>query len=136
MIHQSYDIISVCVSGDDDADLTYSAVFASIETKIDRWVADKRFTKPGITLDKLAAELYTNRSYLSFYINKYRKQTFRRWISGLRIEEAKRLLLQYPDVNLQEIAFRAGFSERSHFTHQFTGQTGISPKFWRQQHKS
>jgi AraC-like DNA-binding protein len=120
----------------DAAGLTYPAAFASIETKMAKWVAEKGFTQQGTTLDKLAAALYTNRSYLSSYLNDYKKQTFHNWIGELRIEEAMRLLQQYPDMNLQEIAQRAGFSHRSHFTHLFTKRTGLSPKFWRQQHKN
>jgi AraC-like DNA-binding protein len=57
-------------------------------------------------------------------------------MNDLRIEEVKRFLIQYPDMSIQEIAQRTGFSERSHFTRRFTKQTGLSPKFWRQNHGS
>jgi AraC-like DNA-binding protein len=115
--------------------LPYPAAFASIETRITQRISGKGFTQQGITLDKLAAGLCTNRCYLSAYLNNYKKQTFSRWIGRLRIEEAEQLLLQYPDMNIQEIAQLAGFSHRSHFTHQFTKQTGLSPKFRKQQNK-
>jgi AraC-like DNA-binding protein len=117
----------------DETDSTCSPAFASIEARITQWIAQKGFTQQGITLGKLATELYTNRNYLSVYINDYKKQTFCNWISELRIEEAKQLLIQYPDMNLQEIANRCGFAERSHFTRHFTQRTGLSPKFWKQQ---
>jgi AraC-like DNA-binding protein len=120
----------------DDAGLIHTAAFAALEKKITQWVAAKNFTQQGITRDKLAATLYTNRSYLSIYMNRYKKQTFGEWINDLRIEEAKRLLIQYPGMSVQEIAQRAGFSERSHFTRHFTKQTGLSPKCWRQNHGS
>ena len=114
-----------------EAEAVYPAAFASIEMKINRWVAAKGYTRQGVTLDALAAELCTNRCYLSSYLNNYKKQAFCNWIGALRIEEAKRLMLQCPDMNLQEIAQRTGFSHRSHFTHRFTKHTGLSPKFWR-----
>jgi AraC-like DNA-binding protein len=114
-----------------EAEAVYPAAFASIETKINQWVAAKGYTQQGVTLDVLAAELYTNRCYLSSYLNNYKKQAFYNWIGALRIEEAKRLMLQYPDMSLQEIAQHCGFSHRSHFTHRFTKHTGLSPKFWR-----
>jgi AraC-like DNA-binding protein len=105
--------------------------FALLEKRIELWLADKGFTEAGITTDSLAALLYTNQKYLSSYINTHKKQTFRKWINELRIEEAKILLLQEPKTTLTEIANRAGFSEKSHFLRQFKEQTGVSPTEWK-----
>ncbi|MDR1644777.1 MAG: helix-turn-helix domain-containing protein [Tannerellaceae bacterium] len=115
----------------EDADAVYPAAFASIETKITQWVANEGFTQQGITLDKLAAELYTNRSYLSCYINKYHKQTFREWINELRIEEAQKLLRQHPEMSIHEIALHTGFANKSNFGRQFLKQTDLTPGKWR-----
>jgi AraC-like DNA-binding protein len=109
-----------------------AAAYASLGIKLEQWVASGQFVRQGITIDMLAAELYTNRSYLSAYINKFRGQTFREWINGLRIEEAKRMLLRHPSLNMQEIALRTGFANRSNFGRQFLRQTGLSPKKWRE----
>jgi AraC-like DNA-binding protein len=110
--------------------------YASLEIKLEKWVSSKQFVRQGITIDMLAAELYTNRSYLSSYINKYRKQTFREWINELRIEEAKKMLLQLPRLNMQEIALHTGFANKSNFGRQFLKQTGLTPKKWRENHPS
>jgi AraC-like DNA-binding protein len=109
----------------------HSDTFVMLEKRIERWLADKGFTEAGITIDTLAALLYTNQKYLSSYINTRKKQTFRKWINELRIEEAKILLLQEPKTTLTEIFFRAGFSEKSHFLRQFKEQTGVSPTEWK-----
>jgi AraC-like DNA-binding protein len=111
-----------------------AAAYASLEIKLEKWVADKCFTRQGITVDMLASELYTNRNYLSSYINKYRKQTFREWINEMRIEEAKTLLRQHPKLSIQEIALHTGFANKSNFGRQFLKQTGSTPKKWREQH--
>ena len=105
--------------------------FAVLEQKIEHWVAGKGFTEQGITIHSLATKLITNNKYLSTYINTYKKQTFREWMNELRIEEAKILLLQYPQMPLTEIASRAGFLDKSHFLRQFKKQTGISPTNWK-----
>jgi AraC-like DNA-binding protein len=118
------------VSGD-EAEAAYPAAFASIETKISQWVAGKGFTQEGVTLDRLAAELYTNRCYLSSYINKCRKQTFREWINELRIEEAQKQMLRHPEKSIQEIALCTGFANKSNFGRQFLRQTGLTPGKWR-----
>jgi AraC-like DNA-binding protein len=108
------------------------AAHASLEIKLEKWVSGKQFIRQGITIDMLAAELYTNRNYLSSYINKHCKQTFREWINELRIEEAKKMLLQQPRLSIQEIALHTGFANKSNFGRQFLKQTGLTPKKWRE----
>ena len=105
--------------------------FAALEKKIEHWVADKGFTEQGITIDTLASKILTNNKYLSTYINAYKKQTFREWINELRIEESKILLLQYPQMTVNEISAQTGFSDKSHFLRQFKKQSGISTTDWK-----
>ena len=50
-----------------------------------------------------------------------------RYITFLRIEEAKKLLRQYPAVTIIEVAFRTGFADNSHFTKVFRRFTGMTP---------
>jgi YesN/AraC family two-component response regulator len=106
-------------------------VFAVLEKRVEQWVADKYFTEKGITLDTLVSKFYTNRCYLSNYINQRKGKTFREWINQLRVEEAKTLLLQYPDMTITDIAAQAGFSDRAKFRHHFIHLTGYSPLDWR-----
>jgi AraC-like DNA-binding protein len=108
-------------------------VFDALEEQIGQWVAGKRFTETGITLDTLAKCLHTNNKYLSMYINTRKKQTFREWINRLRIEEAKTLLLQYPAMPVHEISSRTGFMYESHFGRLFRSSTGFSPSAYRRQ---
>ena len=115
----------------DNSVKTAAGAFALLEKRIEPWVANKGFTETGITIDVLAAKLTTNHKYLSTYINTYKKQTFRKWINELRIEEAKIILLQEQETTLTEIAHRTGYSDKSHFLRQFKEQTGISPTEWR-----
>jgi AraC-like DNA-binding protein len=109
--------------------------FADIEERINKWVAAKKFTENGITLERLAQQIYTNRTYVSAYINSCKKQTFRNWMNDLRIKEAMDLLVQRPEMTVGEIADRVGFLNQSNFGRQFLKQTGISPDKWRQQAK-
>jgi AraC-like DNA-binding protein len=109
----------------------HSAAFALLEKRIEKWIDDKGFTEQGITIDALAVKLVTNNKYLSTYINTYKKQTFRDWINELRIEEAKILLLQYPELTVNEIAHNTGFSDKSHFLRRFKEQVKLSPTNWK-----
>ena len=57
----------------------------------------------------MANDLLTNRTYLSGYINTTYDTTFREWITRLRIEYAKRLLLGSPELTVQDVSERSGF---------------------------
>jgi AraC-like DNA-binding protein len=102
-----------------------------LEKRIEEWIACKGFTETGITVDTLAARLYTNHKYLSAYINIRKNQTFREWINTLRIEEAKTLLLEHPEMAVYEVARQTGFSDKSHFLRQFKKQINISTSDWK-----
>ncbi|MDR1624107.1 MAG: helix-turn-helix domain-containing protein [Tannerellaceae bacterium] len=112
---------------------TEHTTFAALEKQIEHWVTNKGFTEQRITLGALAALLHTNNKYLSTYINTFKKQTFREWINELRIEEAQSLLLQYPEMKINEIASKTGFLDKSHFLRQFKKQNKQSPTVWRNQ---
>jgi AraC-like DNA-binding protein len=110
-----------------------ASTFSSIEIKVEEWIRKKKFTERKVNIGGLAGQLYTNRNYLSTYFNAYKKQTFRDWINDLRIKEAKDLLVQHPEMTVQEIALRIGFVNNSHFGRLFLKQTGCSPQTWRKQ---
>jgi len=101
-----------------------------LEKKLDKWVAEKRFTEKGLTLDMVAKEIGSNRTYFSHYINTVKNKTFRDWINSLRIEEAKRIMSESPNKNVNEIVSGVGFVERTSFFRQFSIQTGMTPKVW------
>lgn len=110
---------------------TSPAYFADIEIRINAWMASEGYIKPGISLNDLSAQLCTNRTYLSEYINHIFGVTFREWISDLRIEYAKRLMKQQPQMKMQEISEASGFLSLSHFTRTFSAKEGCSPAKWR-----
>jgi AraC-like DNA-binding protein len=107
------------------------SAFSTLEKRIEQWVANRGFTEQGITIETLAIQLHTNNKYLSVYINTYKKQTFREWINELRIEEAQRLLLEYPEMTVSEVAVRTGFLDKSHFLRRFKKRNKLSPTEWK-----
>ena len=92
---------------------------------------DEIFKDVSLTIEGLAEMLHTNRTYLSQYIKSVYGMTFRDWISDLRIEYAKRLMLQQPQFRVVDISESSGFLSLSHFTHTFTSKEGCSPSKWR-----
>jgi hypothetical protein len=55
------------------------------------------------------------------------------YLQVLRIERAKRLMIDEPDLDIGEVAARAGYSSHAYFTRQFRRHTGESPDKWRPQ---
>ena len=107
------------------------AYFPDIEKRIRDWIDDESYLRQGITLGELSTQLCTNRTYMSEYINSVYKMSFRDWISDLRMEYAKRLMMKHPQQKIQEIAEASGFLSLSHFSRTFGIKEGCSPARWR-----
>ena len=103
-----------------------------IERSLQKWVKEKRFKEYDKTREQIARELNTTKEMLHLYFTTKVGVDFKTWRTGLRIEEAKRLLLENPEMSINIIAELSGFSDRSNFHRQFTKIVGCSPKQWRE----
>lgn len=108
-----------------------SSIRADIAARLEEWIAADKYTRPGLTITDVANDLLTNRTYLSGYINTTYDTTFREWITRLRIEYAKRLLLGSPELTVQDVSERSGFQSTSHFIRIFKERTACPPAKWR-----
>lgn len=97
--------------------------FAEFEKK-------KGFLEKGITTGKLAEEWGTNTTYLSQYINEFKKTNFSTYINTLRIEYATQKMYQdkeWQKYKVEDIASACGFSNRQSFSNIFFEQNGMRP---------
>lgn len=104
---------------------------SGLSRRIAEWIAAEGYRKPGVTLNELSVQLCTNRTYLSEYINTVYGKSFRDWITDLRLDYAKGLMTQNPQMIIQEVSERAGFLSMSHFSRTFNEREGCSPARWR-----
>ncbi len=104
----------------------------SLQEALNKWVSEKNFAKAGITIEDLAYDIKSNRTYISSYIRAKYNIPYRDWISLLRVEYAKELLTNRPDLLVSQIADTVGYN-RSSFTKAFVKECGISPTLWREQ---
>lgn len=102
-------------------------VFAAL----DKWVAEGHFTSPGITIEEVASSIGTNRNKISLHLNTYLNLSFREWITKLRIEKARELLLTKPDLPISEIGTMVSIPNRSNFDKMFKKIIGESPSVYR-----
>ncbi len=103
--------------------------------KLDRaqevWPEEKRYCEYDKSREEIARELNTSKELLHHYFTVRKGVDFKTWRTQLRIEEAKRLLLEDRGASTNIIAEAAGFSDRSNFHRQFVKVVGCSPKEWR-----
>ena len=99
--------------------------------KVDNWIKTDGYVQQGLTIKELSEILHTNRTYLSAYIKTTYKMTFREWITSLRLEYAKNMLKEHPEINIQKLAESSGFLSRSNFIKSFTEKEGCTPGKWK-----
>ena len=99
--------------------------------RVDNWIKTDGYVQQGLTIKELSEILYTNRTYLSAYIKTTYKMTFREWITSLRLEYAKNILKEHPEINIQKLAESSGFLSRSNFIKSFTEKEGCTPAKWK-----
>ena len=87
-----------------------------------------------ITTEKIAEELFLNRSHLSRKFKEETGETLTDFILKEKTEEAKRLL-RYSDKSLTAIGSYLGFSSASHFSRVFKAYVGSTPSEYREKHQ-
>ena len=120
--------------------------YTEIIEKVDNWIKTDGYVQQGLTIKELSEILHTqsgftiqdmaktlgtNRTYLNAYIKDKYHATFREWITGLRLEYAKNILKEHPEINVQKLAESSGFLSRSNFIKSFTEKEGCTPAKWK-----
>lgn len=107
------------------------AEYRKLETALDKWVEEKRYREFDKSREQIARELNTSKEILHHYFLTKKGVDFKTWRTIMRIEDAKKLLLEDKSVSTNIIAEVSGFSDRSNFHRQFVKIVGCSPKQWR-----
>ena len=103
--------------------------------KVDNWIKTDGYVQQGLTIKELSEILHTNRTYLSAYIKTTYKMTFREWITSLRLEYAKNILKEHPEINIQKLAESSGFLSQSNFIKLFSEKEGCTPAKWKKSNR-
>ena len=88
---------------------------------------DKLFLKSEINRDDVSRTLFTNSMYLGDAIKENTGLTFSNYITKLRLEYAKNLLVEQPKTNIANVAFDAGFNSSRTFNRLFKEFYGLTP---------
>ncbi len=109
----------------------------SISSPLTQWQEARGYSAPNINCTTLALQLNVPKRLLAQYLREQEGKTFRVWLSDLRIEEAKRMLIEHPNYDNESIAAACGFASRTWLQNRFKAVTGMTPAEWRkkQSHK-
>lgn len=109
----------------------------ALRAQLEQWMTtEKPYRNPDFRLDDLRAVLPLNRTYLSQFINSEYGCSFFQWVNRYRLEEAKRLMTDLPEMKLVDVASSCGYSSLAVFSRTFTRETGLSPRDWSKSRKT
>ena len=98
-----------------------------VENAVNRWLAQDKHLRSGLTIQSAADEMKIPRYQLTMWLKTTQHEIFSTWLTRLRIEEAKRVMVAHPDWSNDVIAEHCGFGSRTYFQTVFKKQTGMTP---------
>lgn len=93
-------------------------------------LSEKWFLESRLSIRDVAARLGSNESYVSRAMNTGLGQSFNRYINGLRVDHAKRLM-EASDTPILSIAMDSGFNSKATFNRVFRDLVGQTPSEFR-----
>lgn len=92
---------------------------------------EKPFLKSDFSLPQLADRLRLSVHVVSQVINESLGKSFFEMTAEYRVEAAKQLLKDQPNIKIEEIAEQVGYNSKSSFNTAFKKLTGMTPSEFR-----
>lgn len=83
-----------------------------------------------LSMQSVCDQIGISQTYLSRLFRKYSDTTFNAYLTQCRIDAAKKLLRDRPDLLLYDVAACVGYEDSSYFTKVFRQYTGKTPSQW------
>lgn len=74
-------------------------------------------------------------TYLNTLFNKYKGISFNKYLINMRIEKAKDIICENPDIPIKEICDMVGFNDQFYFSRVFKALTGHTPSEFKEKNK-
>lgn len=99
---------------------------------IDSWIEKKGYLDNTKSVKEIAHEMGFYYPFIKDYIQATTGEDFRSWRIRLRIQEAKRLMAEKPDILISDLVFMTGFNDRAYFYRTFQKITGKTIREYRE----
>lgn len=97
-----------------------------VEKAVNVWIEHGGHLQTGLNLPNAAEAIGVPRYLLSAWL-KQGGLRYNDWLTGLRIDEAMRVMRDHPDWSNEAVAQHCGFSDRTYFQRKFKQITGLTP---------
>ena len=104
-----------------------------IRQRLDEWCADLGYKDSSVNMLTLSRMLCISKDELSIFFDQCMQSTFRIWLSEIRFNAAKKMMLDYPDYSNDIISAECGFSARTYLYRVFKTKEGCTPTEWREE---
>jgi two-component system, response regulator YesN len=91
---------------------------------------DQHFADADLSLSEVAGQVNLSPSHFSTVFSQETGQTFKEYLTEVRIKRAKELL-RSSTLRSSEISYQIGYSDPHYFSYVFRKRTGLSPKEYR-----
>lgn len=107
-----------------------------IKTKLDEWCGKQGYKDSSVNMMMLSIAIGIPKDDLSQYFDQCLGSTFRIWLSDIRFNAAKEMMLKYPNYSNDIISTECGFSSRTHLYRVFKQRVDCTPTAWRERNPS
>lgn len=105
--------------------------FNTAQQRIELWVAARHYTDPNTTITTALEAMGISATALNLYLEQNSTvSNYRQWLPHLRIEEAKRIMLEHPDYTLEAVAEACGYANKSNLSRAFKSHEFMTPAAW------
>ena len=91
---------------------------------------ESQYTDPELSLNAVAAQVHLSSNHFSVIFSQETHQTFKEYLTELRINKAKELL-RTTAARTADIAYQVGYNDPHYFSAAFKKKTGLSPTEFR-----
>lgn len=104
---------------------------AIVDAALKQWLKKQGYKNLNLNIVSLAHQIGVTRNELSAFFQQELRVTFRSWLSDIRCEAAKQMMVRQPDYSNDIISVECGFSSRSQLYKIFKQKVGTTPNEWR-----
>lgn len=106
-----------------------------IKALLDRWCRKQGYKDSSANMMTLSLAIGVSKDELTLYFDQCLNSTFRVWLSDIRFDAAKAMMIKHPDYSNDIISTECGFSSRTHLYRVFKQRVSCTPTVWRENNK-